>query len=542
MHALSFGGLGADVLARAAGHSERVQKAALATLSSYSCAELDPALHVQEVVRAVVGAPSQRGTFFARDERRGALPPETFIVTGYDRTLHSSKGVAVGQYVRERCGEYKNATTGAMLVCGAAEWVLSDVDGIELFKRAATGTEWREGWTGIEFAPWATQIRARGAGTALSKNLHRHYPSCCKSAAGCFGCRFGSPWGHDVGCARVVQMYDIEVDEEECDEFGHEEDEARVEEGGWSKLSTGDAEFDRRLRDVAEEDSNSTEAMHCRHCKNTQSVRVKNIDFKAGPPSAAPLHPNADDRVLSYEMQRRCIGVEGGAECAEVVKELTQMRGADASYQRIARRFRAQGGAIPKLPELQELLNEPRAGRTEEETVANDGRMVEYAKAVYEECMMGPEHHAYVRPEVHDEMVRALAVAAAPPSRDPDVAKERVAKVKELRKVVRMVATTLKCANSKLVAYNGVLSYCAGCNTAPVMLGAGLAARVALQYMVKYLSKDQVDLRSSLSVLADNRTPPPLPPSLAPSRLGSTRTQCAPRPPVLPTPVPASLV
>jgi hypothetical protein len=203
-------------------------------------------------------------------------------------------------------------------------------------------------------------------------------------------------------------------------------------------------------------------------------------------------------------MQRRCIGVEGGPKCAEVVKELTKMAGADTSYQRRARRH--QGGATPtKLPALQEMLNEPRVGRTEAETVANDARVVSFARALYDSCMRGAEHHAYVRPEVHDAMVKMLAVAAAV-SCEPDAAKARYLQVKALRKVVRMVASTLRCANSKLVAYNHVLSYCAGCNTAPVMLGAGLAGRVALQYMVKYLIKDQVDLRSSLSVLADNRT------------------------------------
>ena len=44
-----------------------------------------------------------------------------------------------------------------------------------------------------------------------------------------------------------------------------------------------------------------------------------------------------------------------------------------------------------------------------------------------------------------------------------------------------------------------------GCNTAPYLLGSGSAARSALFYLTKYLSKDAVRLSTCISVLLDAR-------------------------------------
>ena len=63
----------------------------------------------------------------------------------------------------------------------------------------------------------------------------------------------------------------------------------------------------------------------------------------------------------------------------------------------------------------------------------------------------------------------------------------------------------MDCRNAKLVEYCSLLSGCVGCNTAPLLLGAGDTAKGACMYMVKYMVKDAYALAASLSVLADAR-------------------------------------
>ncbi|CAK0867394.1 unnamed protein product [Prorocentrum cordatum] len=63
----------------------------------------------------------------------------------------------------------------------------------------------------------------------------------------------------------------------------------------------------------------------------------------------------------------------------------------------------------------------------------------------------------------------------------------------------------MTCRNAWLVEYCPILSGCLGCNTAPLLLGAGESAQAAGMYMCKYMVKDAYELAASLSVLADAR-------------------------------------
>jgi hypothetical protein len=63
----------------------------------------------------------------------------------------------------------------------------------------------------------------------------------------------------------------------------------------------------------------------------------------------------------------------------------------------------------------------------------------------------------------------------------------------------------MACRNANLVEYCPILSGCVGCNTAPLLLGAGDTAKGASMYMLKYMVKDAYALAASLSVLADAR-------------------------------------
>ena len=61
----------------------------------------------------------------------------------------------------------------------------------------------------------------------------------------------------------------------------------------------------------------------------------------------------------------------------------------------------------------------------------------------------------------------------------------------------------LECANAKVADYNDVITNVLNCNNAPYFLGAGEGARAALFYMIKYITKDSVELSASLTVFAD---------------------------------------
>ena len=61
----------------------------------------------------------------------------------------------------------------------------------------------------------------------------------------------------------------------------------------------------------------------------------------------------------------------------------------------------------------------------------------------------------------------------------------------------------LRCRNASLVMYNEVMTSVLRCNTAPLLLGASEAARSAMFYMVKYITKESTERDKSLSVLCD---------------------------------------
>ena len=61
----------------------------------------------------------------------------------------------------------------------------------------------------------------------------------------------------------------------------------------------------------------------------------------------------------------------------------------------------------------------------------------------------------------------------------------------------------LPCRNAQVASFNDLLSVLLGCNNNPVHLGADVAAKAAMFYLVKYVTKDSTELNTALSVLAD---------------------------------------
>lgn len=61
---------------------------------------------------------------------------------------------------------------------------------------------------------------------------------------------------------------------------------------------------------------------------------------------------------------------------------------------------------------------------------------------------------------------------------------------------------SIACRSGRVVAYNDVSTSVLRCNTSPCLLGAEAAARAALFYVVKYVTKDSTAPQASLTVLA----------------------------------------
>ena len=89
---------------------------------------------------------------------------------------------------------------------------------------------------------------------------------------------------------------------------------------------------------------------------------------------------------------------------------------------------------------------------------------------------------------------------------------EMITGKKELRKACKLVKqmekmadvwSKLECANSRITCFNISISLLLRCNNNPVLLGSREGSRGACFYLVKYLTKNSVDLQKSLSLLAD---------------------------------------
>lgn len=91
-------------------------------------------------------------------------------------------------------------------------------------------------------------------------------------------------------------------------------------------------------------------------------------------------------------------------------------------------------------------------------------------------------------------------------------------------KLVARLRELAPCANGSLVEFSDMLSGCLGCNTAPYLLGASEGAKAAMFYMIKYVTKDSVELRSCLSLLVDAKRHIDRYPSVAEDRDTPDRT------------------
>ena len=61
----------------------------------------------------------------------------------------------------------------------------------------------------------------------------------------------------------------------------------------------------------------------------------------------------------------------------------------------------------------------------------------------------------------------------------------------------------LNCRNAQIASYSDVLSSLLGCNNNPILLGVDTAAKAALFYLIKYVTKDSTQPCESASVLID---------------------------------------
>ena len=97
-------------------------------------------------------------------------------------------------------------------------------------------------------------------------------------------------------------------------------------------------------------------------------------------------------------------------------------------------------------------------------------------------------------------------------------------KVDVLRSALEHIASEFKCRNGRLVQFNPALTSCTKSNTAPYFLGTAEQARAAVFYVIKYVTKDKVNLTGSMSVLLDARKHIEKYPSVAANTGTTTRT------------------
>jgi hypothetical protein len=104
--------------------------------------------------------------------------------------------------------------------------------------------------------------------------------------------------------------------------------------------------------------------------------------------------------------------------------------------------------------------------------------------------------------DVRDELERPEWAEVKAKLESLDVAELNARTEAVLRRLLKAWAH-IPCANSVLTCFNEVLTAVLQCNTAPYLLGSRESSRAAMFYLVKYLTKDSVALKGSLSTLVD---------------------------------------
>ena len=184
-----------------------------------------------------------------------------------------------------------------------------------------------------------------------------------------------------------------------------------------------------------------------------------------------PLIPQPDDRLLTLELPR-----PGTLD--------PSMVGADEAAQ------------YDKVLQLLCASMDKKSSRVEKPADIDGARALEVVCAVFE--MPAVLKLLDEAAKTSMSLSKALLAIHNAADKDSDVpGQQRVA-----QRVV-FAWRRLPCRNAQVASFNDLLSVLLGCNNNPVHLGADVAAKAAMFYLVKYVTKDSTELNTALSVLAD---------------------------------------
>ena len=287
------------------------------------------------------------------------------------------------------------------------------------------------------------EFRERAEAAACVCNTHAHTFSCKKGKLGSIGCRFCFPKGHPVPATgmRVLLPWDTAIKCGVADPAGAA---AKAEDGDPGLCADSDEDSD------GEDDGPQALDWRCVHChgaEGAEGTREKDVARDMGFAVLPPGAVDAPGAAIALELKRRHL--DDVEDVPGVVRELFALG--------------SQG--------VQEL---------------GDEELRRLGKDAHEQIVAPMVRAGLMRPEL-DEKLGAV-------------------RVKEGCRLLRqslMALAALRCKNADFVEYNRAITFCLGCNTAPMLMGSGLASRAMTHYLVKYVTKDAVDLSASMSVLAD---------------------------------------
>ena len=349
--------------------------------------------------------------------------------------------------------------------------------------------------------------------TVAALQIHVCQPNgaCAKKPAGECGCRFGMPCGHPIESTRVVQMEGTQASKETevipgyvpCDGLCSSPF-CSINTGSleikWSECDASSQSNGMWACDESSDDEEETdmEPQPGEHKRKRSADSNEEMPFGGGDdlPAHAKMLLSSSDNDEQEDAQQ-----EGADELLEDGRPWAY-RVLIPREERVIR----SGWLVFELKRASLWPTEDQEGKTLEAPLAaarmfpreNVRERRKFLRTLSPEELKKRFRELFedMPADVHEELARD----------EWQQVRERLetANDRQMRELI-LQWSTLLCANASVTAYGYALTAAVRCNTAHLLLGAREAARNAMFYMVKYLTKDSTELSASLSVLNDVR-------------------------------------
>ena len=310
-----------------------------------------------------------------------------------------------------------------------------------------------------------------------NRNVHECCKTCTKGKLGKSGCRLCYPVGHDVDDTRLVELKaDRKIDPEiDPEKFSSEPDGIRCR-YCWNSMA-------RQLMDAAEKrNAPITYADALNQYDDRRSIGHHISSKISSKPTASPVaevgfKPLRDDRCLHLNKRRRLIGDPA-----------------------VARQIDEAGRTVT-------------VDVTDEETPAtvddvfhrntDEATAVELQAWLRDIMKTGDFAYLLYRPDSRVDALRKVLeeLRDATPEQLDEPRPGRRTYGEDLRAAWGGFCRNY-CMNGNVTEFDLVSSGCARCAVNPMHLGAGLGARAAAQYTIKYMKKKDDDIASALTLIA----------------------------------------